>query len=296
MPKERTLFSFTIISVIVVFLLQNILFVVDFNNGDHVQHLFNTIRLSLYGLLTFLCAIPVFLLQNKPSSAHRQHLKYAYLFLVTGTTLFIANECFDGLIKSTVSGYTDVLFLRFPHIVYVDTTTNNLNQLYSAIFFAIGNLFFYCMHLAFIVRHRNRKGAPHKVHHRFFLTALVLCTIMAFSIPLFIHWGYEGDIVTQQDIGWGKVVSNTSSLLYAGLIMTAIFHAYKTWDSKEYPRINSLLIIIGYTLFPFCELLVIIGQLFGDKLLLVKELSSAFYTPAFLFLALSGFDFSEKKQ
>jgi len=310
MQNERRIFAFTVTGVALVFLLQIVFFLLEghnpVNEGTHnyttpIQ--FTIIRLTLYGLLTLLVSLPAVLPRSGSDSKKRILFRYAYLFLLTGTIVFMASEYIDelGIIQCEKLTVAPPVYepAAFPHekgttacctscrkIVSNDPHCSAITgiQSFATLLFGIGNIFFYFMHIAFTSRHRLTNKSP-EVNKKFYTAALITCS--ACTVIVFFLRGFFKVEFTST---FSFIFLLLSCLIYAFFIVKALYAAYKTWNNPTFSKIQSLLIIMGYTFFIFCEIIVITGIISGRHLE-SKEFSTFFYAPAFLFLALSSFTF-----
>ena len=257
---QRLLLTVSILAAFLQFLCQ---FFFCYNSGELVMveagHI--VIRLVLYFTLTTLFSLIVFSFKKLQldNPVDRSNMTFAYIFLLAGTVVFIASE-----------------FVEF----------GLRDKLLAGCLFAIGNLYFYFMHSAFLCRNINK--LPEK---KWFYYALAACAAVTILYPLV----YFKILCFYGKQAYVNNVLIGSCIVYAIIIVTSMFFAYKTWlNKKSGEEFNSLLMILGYSSFAVCEIIVASGIMYNEsaQTFITKVVSGLFYTPAFLLLALSGFRIS----
>lgn len=223
------------------------------------------IRLSIYFMLTLLCSLFAFLFKDHlyTDDVKNENLKFAYVSLLIGTVFFCASE-FSGFLLH--------------------------EKCLADCFFSIGNVYFYCMHIAFLFRHKKKA-----VSGKYYSIALIVCSIVT-VIYLVLYFNYFHH---EENQFWVQRLLIISCVIYAIIILSSLIVAYKTWKlCGEGKLLNTFLIITGYTSFAVCEIIVASGIMSDDSMsaFISSAVSSLFYTPAFLLLAMSGLKIWERKK
>jgi hypothetical protein len=218
----------------------------------------SNLRLALYFIITLLCSLLAFTIgRKKIDKTDKLLLTYAYVFLLSGTIVFIISE-----------------FVKDKNL--------------ATFLFSTGNVYFYFMHVFFIIRHSRKESVSEtEIDKSNKLFRNIIIFLIIFTVIIL------GVFFALKNIDAVSVVSNIFFLvscgIYAVFIIIAIIKAYGTFRSRFFPSLNSLFIIIGYTSFLFCEIFTVYGELVKEKVFLAKLMTTPYYTAGFLFLALSGY-------
>jgi hypothetical protein len=262
-PKK----SFSPITVLIIFLMILNLFFICYQlflgDAAYFIPLYSIIRLIIYFLITFLCYLLLhFYKENIIDTLDIKLIQYAFIFLISGTIFYIFYEAISQFWTK--------------------------DRAFANLLFIAGNFQFYLMHIYFIVRQRRAQNHPYtntqKWIKRFpgYLAGSIIFSGILFGL-YFVLKPFVGlfDLLNKFFI--------ISCIVYSIIILWAVFTAYQTLLTSFFERANSLLIVIGYLSFLFCEIFVVAGILLPEKIMTVKVLNSAYYTPGFILLALSGY-------
>lgn len=219
-------------------------------------------RLFTYGFVTALCSFIAFKIKDGLDKDDRILLKYAFVFLAAGTVFFIGEDVVqNSILKDTV--------------------------LYQLLF-TLGNIYFYGMHLSFIFRHmgKQREKIFNTIPYSKICNAGLLVCIGLTIIFTILYFMLTPMIFLKGIIG---ILFITSCVVYAGIIAIGMVYACRTLFTDDYPRANAILIAIGFLSFVFCEITIVYSIIFHEHLLLSKIITTIYYGPGFLLLALSGY-------
>lgn len=142
------------------------------------------------------------------------------------------------------------------------------------LYFTAGAGFFIFAQIAFILRHTEMLKNFSTIHKRLFYALIITGVIV-----------YHGSLVLYQ---YGiKIQSLLAPLIYGLFLFTSVAYAWKTIKNNFFPKINTILIVIGMSLFLCCDLSIVITNFFKDWGIMIW----VFYAPAITFLALSAYDY-----
>lgn len=195
-------------------------------------------------------------------------LKYFIIILCFVITLFIGSDYIGKTDKYLVQ-LAKVLTLAADYYLLIKGD------------FKTGIVFFCFVQATYIIRHTVRSKSPHK--NIFALLVMLLAAIiLGFSF----------------DIGYMEKGLVNLALIYASLLLTSLYCAFRVIGHSLYKKGESYLIASGMFLFFLCDVNVGLFNFISDggRRFLTGYLIWFFYTPSQLLLSLSGFSGSYFKK
>lgn len=224
---------------------------------------------SLYLLeISILLIFVLYLGQRCFDRRDYNEVKRVFIYMFCGSLLFIANK-----------------FLLPPF----------LNQeALAQLVFGLGNFLYMGMLLQLAFRNSKRKNSTldEKKDSYLKIDRIILIIVLSLSalfILQFIFTTHTVRLIIAQTAYIG------SSVLYAGVLIFTLIQSFKSLSRHYFKGINIVFLIVGILLFTFCETGMAFSIVFSQQTLSINIITTAYFTPAFIFIALSTVNWEEHK-